>query len=113
MAENVFTPEFYKGLYDYLIKDMDGNHLFFEEAIKGEFIGMDCDSVGGVYVTLEVQFDNEEESSAPFDAPWDERYYRVITDIVDIKNVKVYESSNRDAKEIEGFDYDAFFAATA
>jgi hypothetical protein len=111
MATTIFTPDFYKELYNGLMNKSDSFGFNHDKAAKGEFISEDYEFDNGLYVTCEVQYDTDTEGSAPFDAPWDETYKTVFVGIAGLVDVRAYESTDRDSKEIEGFDYDAFFKA--
>lgn len=110
-TKEIFTKEFYKELGDYLVNCMNDDGWYsdqMDDVVHNRHIGMDCDCVGDVYVTCEVEFDFERSySNVPYDETWDV----IVTEVYDIKNVHVYEDNNKDAKEIEGFDVEAFYEA--
>ena len=114
MAKGVFTAEEYKKMYDWWLKNMDGDSLSFDDAVKGKFVGVDYEADNGMYVTCEVQFDHcenwNESGFGRFRREWCDIEF---TDVVDLANIVVYENGLRGAKVVDGaFDYDAFFEAT-
>ena len=114
MTQSIFTPEFYKEVYNGLMTHVDDccNLDKYEEAVQGNFIGMDYETEDGIYITCEVRFEHETNVIAgPYDHPYYETCDLVLCGIIDMVNVKVYESTNRDSKEIKGFDTEAFFKA--
>lgn len=115
MAKNIFTPEFYKEMYDKLMKrakNYSGDN--YEKAIEGSPVAEDC-YVGEYYVTIdEVCFDKEwvDESFDHAFGTWhDPNAGYEITGICDIDEIHVYESDDSNAAEIDGFDVEAFFKA--
>lgn len=113
MASNIFTPEFYKAFYDAVIEEgkADSNYA---DICDGEHVSIDF-YIGedDMYVTCEAHYITELHDDS-FDhafGTWHDPYpYLEVVGCDDIYDVKVYESDCKDAKEIEGFDYDSFWA---
>ena len=98
-------------MYNHLIEEV--NNGFYNEQLQGgKFIGMDYEAEDGTYLTFQVEFETELNSHVAALDPSDEWCTLDAIDIVDLKNIKAYESGLTDSEELTGFDYDAFFAAT-
>lgn len=111
MKNKVFTTEFYQKMYSHLIEEV--NNGFYDEQLQGgKFIGMDYEAEDGTYLTFEVKFETEVNSHVAALDPSDEWCTLDAIDIVDLKDIKAYESGLTGSEELTGFDYDAFFAAT-
>ena len=115
-AKEIFTPEFYKKLYDELLEKANKD-WYYEDVCESGHLAMDCecDWAGDIYVVLndvEVGTEVHDDSFDHAFGTWhDPHPYLEVTCIEGLSDVHVYENSNRDAKEIEGFDIEAFFKA--
>lgn len=113
MAENIFTPDFYKALYDAIVEASKGTmDLWAEEIADGESVGVDC-YVDNYYITAEVIVATEwhDESFDHAFGTWhDPNPYLEVVGCEEIFNIHVYEGDTKDAKEIEGFSEEAFWS---
>ena len=110
MAQGIFTEEFYKGLYKHLI-DV-ANDGMTDDTFEHDFVCFDYVHDDGTYVAGDVRYDTERSYYSPWDAPYDETWDIIATDVIAMRNVKVYAESRRGAEEIDGFSFDDFKEAT-
>lgn len=115
MDKSIFTTEFYKNLYDALLENAKSD-WYYEDVCNGKLLSMDCECgwASDVYVVCDIEVGTEvhDESFDHAFGTWhDPAPYLEVVSIDGIDDIHVYESSDRDAKEIDGFDIDAFFKA--
>ena len=113
MANDIFTPEFYKAFYKEVVDAGQAEGLY-EDICDGKTVPIDF-YIGenDMYVTCEAHYttDLHDESFDHLFGTWHDPnpYYEVVgCDYVG--EVRIYESDERDAKEIKGFSHDDFWA---
>lgn len=110
---SIFTPEFYKAFYD-AVMDAGNADDVYEDICDGKSVPIDF-YIGDddLYVTCTAHYMTtlHDESFDHLFGTWhDPNPYYEVVGCDDIDEVRVYESSDADAREIDGFDYDKFWA---
>ena len=111
MTKNIFTPEFYQKMYDALM-DVDWSYNDdYEAVIEGLPVAEDC-YVDDYYITADKVYYDKEFVDESFDhayGTWHDPFaHYEVTGIYNIDCVHVYENDQKGAKEIFGFDKEAF-----